>query len=58
MDVKIDASWKKVLQDEFEKPYFAQLTNFVRDEYKTKKIFLPEKRKSVGSNIGRSKKLK
>ena len=41
MDVKIDASWKKVLQDEFEKPYFAQLTNFVRDEYKTKKIFPP-----------------
>ena len=41
MDVKIDASWKRVLQDEFEKPYFAQLTNFVRDEYKTKKIFPP-----------------
>lgn len=41
MDVKIDASWKSVLQDEFEKPYFAQLTNFVRDEYKTKKIFPP-----------------
>ena len=41
MDVKIDASWKKVLQDELEKPYFAQLTNFVREEYKTKKIFPP-----------------
>lgn len=41
MDVKIDASWKMVLQDEFEKPYFAQLTSFVRDEYKTKKIFPP-----------------
>lgn len=41
MDVKIDASWKSVLQDEFEKPYFAQLTNFVRNEYKTKKIFPP-----------------
>lgn len=41
MDVKIDASWKSVLQDEFEKPYFAQLTSFVHDEYKTKKIFPP-----------------
>ena len=41
MDVKIDASWKSVLQNEFEKPYFAQLTSFVRDEYKTKKIFPP-----------------
>jgi len=41
MDVKIDASWKSVLQNEFEKPYFGQLTSFVRNEYKTKKIFPP-----------------
>lgn len=41
MDVKIDASWKSVLQNEFEKPYFGQLTNFVREEYKAKKIFPP-----------------
>ncbi|NLP57968.1 uracil-DNA glycosylase [Lutibacter sp. B1] len=33
MDVKIDKSWKNLLQDEFDKPYFEQLTNFVKDEY-------------------------
>ncbi|HOH54694.1 MAG TPA: uracil-DNA glycosylase, partial [Paludibacteraceae bacterium] len=41
MDVKIESSWKEVLQPEFEKEYFKQLTEFVRKEYKTKKIFPP-----------------
>ena len=41
MDVKIESSWKEVLQPEFEKEYFKQLTDFVRKEYKTKKIFPP-----------------
>lgn len=33
MDVKIDPSWKAVLSEEFEKPYFEWLANFVRQEY-------------------------
>lgn len=33
MDVKIEPSWKAVLADEFEKPYFIWLTDFVRKEY-------------------------
>lgn len=33
MDVKIEESWKTVLADEFEKPYFEKLVNFVKDEY-------------------------
>lgn len=33
MDVKIEPSWKRQLATEFEKPYFAQLTDFVRQEY-------------------------
>jgi uracil-DNA glycosylase len=33
MNVKIAASWEKVLQPEFEKPYFEQLAHFVKDEY-------------------------
>ena len=33
MDVKIEASWKHYLHDEFEKPYFAELTAKVRSEY-------------------------
>ncbi len=41
MDVKIDSSWKSLLQPEFEKPYFKTLTDFVRSEYQTKRIFPP-----------------
>lgn len=41
MNVKIEESWKKQLSEEFEKPYFVALTHFVRNEYKTKKIFPP-----------------
>ncbi|WP_457610820.1 uracil-DNA glycosylase [Lutibacter sp.] len=33
MKVKIAESWKKVLQPEFEKPYFKQLAQFVKNEY-------------------------
>lgn len=41
MDVKIEPSWKQVLQPEFDKDYFAKLTEFVRDEYKTRLTFPP-----------------
>ncbi len=41
MDVKIESSWKEVMADEFEKPYFSLLTSFVRKEYQTKQIFPP-----------------
>ena len=33
MDIKIEDSWKKVLKNEFEKPYFKELIHFVKDEY-------------------------
>lgn len=33
MDVKIEPSWKKVLNEEFNKPYFESLAEFVRKEY-------------------------
>ena len=48
MDVKIAADWKEILAPEFEKPYFAQLTEFVRQEYATHRIF------PRGSNIFRA----
>lgn len=41
MEVKIEASWKQLLQTEFEKEYFIKLTEFVRNEYKTQQIFPP-----------------
>ncbi len=34
MDVKIEESWKQLLQQEFEKDYFQQLVGFVKEEYK------------------------
>lgn len=41
MDVRIDPSWKQVLQPEFNKPYFELLTSFVRSEYASKQVFPP-----------------
>ena len=41
MDVKIEPSWKKALEAEFNKPYFEKLTEFVRNEYATKRIYPP-----------------
>ena len=43
MEVKIEESWKRRLSNEFEEPYFHELTNFVRQEYPTKQIFPPGK---------------
>lgn len=43
MDVKIEESWKVHLQQEFEKPYFRTLTDFVRKEYITKTVYPPAK---------------
>ncbi len=39
MDVKIEPSWKRALQDEFGKEYFATLTQFVKDEYKSGPVY-------------------
>lgn len=43
MDVKISSSWKARLFDEFSKPYFQTLTNFVRQEYAAHTIYPPGK---------------
>ena len=42
MDVKIEKSWKDVLNTEFEKDYFKKLTDFVRSEYMSGKTIYPE----------------
>ena len=41
MNVRIDESWRRVLQPEFDKPYFELLTNFVRHAYRTTQCFPP-----------------
>lgn len=38
-EIKIDASWKRVLAQEFQMPYFHELATFVRNEYKFKEIY-------------------
>ena len=43
MEIKIEQSWKKQLNEEFEKPYFVNLTTFIRSEYATQKIYPPGK---------------
>lgn len=39
MDVRIEESWKHRLQEEFDKPYFEALTQFVRNEYATTTVY-------------------
>ena len=41
MNVRIEASWKRQLQGEFEKPYFRQLTDAVRVEYRSGTCYPP-----------------
>ena len=41
MDVRIEKSWKDRLQEEFDKPYFANLTQFVRSEYASGTVYPP-----------------
>ena len=43
MEVKIEASWKKVLQKEFDQKYFEELTEFVKSEYKKSTVYPPAK---------------
>lgn len=48
MDVRIAEDWKAILAEEFEKPYFAALTDFVRAEYAAGEVF------PTGKNIFRA----
>ena len=48
MEVKISADWQELLQPEFDKPYFEELTRFVRTEYGSTTVF------PAGKNIFRA----
>ncbi len=43
MDVRIAPSWKEKLADEFNKPYFEALAEFLRSEYKDQVVYPPGK---------------
>lgn len=42
-DVKMDETWKAVLKEEFHKPYWEKLTEFVRNQYLSGKVYPPAK---------------
>lgn len=41
MDVAIENSWKEELSEEFHKPYFEKIANFLKEEKKTGKTIYP-----------------
>lgn len=41
MEVKIEESWKKRLNEEFSKPYFLKLAEFVKTEYRLHEVYPP-----------------
>src|SRR3989338_11507430 len=43
MEIKLEQSWKEALKDEYGKEYFKTLTEFVRGEYLSVKVFPPPK---------------
>ncbi len=43
MKIDIEESWKNALENEFQKPYWKELSVFVRNEYLSTKIYPPPK---------------
>jgi uracil-DNA glycosylase len=41
MDVRIESSWKEILKDEFDKPYFQQIAVHLKTEKQQNKIIYP-----------------
>lgn len=43
VDVHIEPSWQAHLAEEFEKPYFTALVDFVKEAYQTQRVYPPAK---------------
>ena len=41
MNVKLDSSWKRELENTFNEPYFLKLTTFVKEEYQSHICYPP-----------------
>lgn len=41
MNVRIEPSWKQALAAEWDKPYFAQLSDFIHQQYRTSIVYPP-----------------
>ena len=44
MNVRISESWKSHLQSEFNKPYFTELVQFIKNEYANYTVYPPGKK--------------
>ena len=51
-EIKIAPQWEALLREEFEKPYFKELSEFVHEEYKKETIY-PEP-KNIFLRIGQT----
>lgn len=40
-NIKLEPNWKTALFEEFQKPYWTELTTFVRDQYQKTKVYPP-----------------
>lgn len=40
-NIRLDSGWKSALSEEFSKPYWAELTSFVRAQYSKTKVYPP-----------------
>jgi uracil-DNA glycosylase len=40
-NIRIESGWARILEDQFEAPYFRTLIDFVKEEYKTQVIYPP-----------------
>ncbi|MBT8265079.1 MAG: uracil-DNA glycosylase [Bacteroidia bacterium] len=58
MDVKIEEGWQKVLDCEFQKPYFKALTEFIKDEYQSHRCYPPGSKIFAAFNFCRFHDLK
>jgi uracil-DNA glycosylase len=43
LEVRIEESWKKLLQEDFDRDYFLHLRNFVKSEYRRTTVYPPAK---------------
>lgn len=41
MKVRIDPTWNNLLKDQWDEPYFVQLTDFIREAYRTRTVYPP-----------------
>lgn len=44
MNIKLESSWKKLLSEEFKKPYFSEIQSFLKTEIEAGKVLYPQQK--------------